>query len=245
MQPNFPGILLSSRRRSWATFFPEISSPSPPPKRPPSISNQWNFSIPFSSRGQVTIGFRGCWVRICGPFGWNPIGWLRTNRNSFFQKSLNLNWVFSETVLEGFLEAAMSNLMSVRLEIVLVKLEPISGKQLNPFWSGIREMPYPLRENISIWQYPARKDSTVCQVQKVVVQLLVHRNSLLTLLRKSPCCTEICLSAFLCKKSRFGVIQALLRTIYTRSSLGQKGFRKWGFELFQLSLWSVSIEAYR
>ena len=128
VKPNFPGILLSSRCRSRAIFSPESykSFPSPPP---PSVSNQWNCSIPFSKRGQVTKGFRGCWVRIYGPFSWNPIGWLWTNRNSVSEKSLNLNWIVVETVLDGFLEAASSNLMSICLEIRWVQLEPISDNK--------------------------------------------------------------------------------------------------------------------
>ena len=72
-------------------FFPGNFKSSPPPKDPPSVSNRWNCSIPFSNEGPVTIGFRGCWVRIYARSGWNPIGWLRTNRNSYFEKSLDLN----------------------------------------------------------------------------------------------------------------------------------------------------------
>jgi hypothetical protein len=73
-----------------------------------------------SRRGQVTIGFRGRWVRIWGPFAWNPISWLRTNRNSSTVKSLNLNSIVAETVLQGFSETASSNSMSIRLETLLV-----------------------------------------------------------------------------------------------------------------------------
>ena len=200
MQPNFPGILISSRRRSWATFFPKIISPSPPPPpRPPSVSNQWNCSIPFSKRGQVTKGFRGCWVRIYDPFGWNPIGGLRTNRNSFFEKSLNRNGIVAETVPEGFLGAARSNLMSICLGIVSVQLEPISDKQFNPFRPAIRKNAVPpLRENVPIWKYLAGKVSTLCLVQKAVGQPLVHWRSLLKLLEKSLSYDNlsICLSVF-------------------------------------------------
>ena len=123
-------------------LFSENFKSFPPPKRPPSVSNQWNCSTPFSNRRQVTAGFRGCWVRICGPFGWNPIGWLRTNRNSVFEKFLNLNWIVVETVLGGFSKAASSNLMFIRLEIVVVKLKAISDKSFNPFRPAIRKIPY-------------------------------------------------------------------------------------------------------
>ena len=53
------------------------------------------------------------------------------------------------------------------------------------------------------------------------------------LLRKSPRRTEICLSAFYCKKSGFSVIPAVLSAICHRSAFGQKGFRKCGFRLFR------------
>ena len=109
-----------------------MSSPSPPPRRPPRFPTNGIAVFRFQRRGQVSIGFRGFWVRIFGPFGWNPIGWLRTNRNSFFETSLNLNWNVVETVLDGFPGAGRSNLMSIRLEIVLIKLEPIS----DPFWAA-------------------------------------------------------------------------------------------------------------
>jgi hypothetical protein len=62
-----------------------------------------------------------------------------------------------ETVPEGFLGVARSNLMSIRLENVLVELEPISDNHFNPFRSAIRKIPYPLRENVAIWQYPAEE----------------------------------------------------------------------------------------
>ena len=75
--------------------------------------------------------------------------------------------------------------MSIRLEIVLVKLELISDKQFNPFRPAIRKMPYPLRENAAIWQYPSGKGYTVCQVHKAVGQPVVHRNSPIKLLEKS------------------------------------------------------------
>ena len=124
-------------------FFPGNFKSFPPPQRPPSVSNQWNCSIPFSSRGQIPIGFRGCWVRIWAPFSWNPIGWPRPNQNSFFEKSLNLNWMVAEIVLVWFLEAASSNLISYCLEIVLVKLEPTSDKQFDPFRPAVRKTPHP------------------------------------------------------------------------------------------------------
>ena len=73
--------------------------------------------------------------------GWNPISWRRTNGNSVFENSLNLNGIGAETVLEEVLEATRLNLMSIRLKILMVKLEPISDKQLNPFRLAIRKMP--------------------------------------------------------------------------------------------------------
>ena len=51
----------------------------------------------------------------------------------------------------------MSNLISICLEIVLVKLERISDKQFNPFRPVIRKMSSHLRKNVAIWQYPAGK----------------------------------------------------------------------------------------
>ena len=58
--------------------------------------------------------------------------------------------------------------------------------------------------------------------------------------------TSVCLSVFLCKKLGFIVIRPLLNTICHRSSLVQKGLRKWGFRIFRyISLWFVSIEAYQ
>ena len=48
-----------------------------------------------------------------------------------------------ETVLEGFLRTVRSNLMSIRLEIALVKLESISDEQFSSFRLTIRGMPYP------------------------------------------------------------------------------------------------------
>ena len=52
----------------------------------------------------------------------------------------------------------MSNLRSIHLEIGLVKLEPISDKQLNPFRPAILKMPYPpTGRTIATWQYPAGK----------------------------------------------------------------------------------------
>ena len=124
-------------------FLPEITSPCSP-KRPPSVSNQGICSIPFSNRGQVTVGFRGCRVHICGPFRWNSIRWLRAKRNSFFEKSLNLSGIVAKTVLDGFRGAVRSNRIPICLETVLLKLEPMSDKQLNPFRRTIRKMPYPL-----------------------------------------------------------------------------------------------------
>ena len=44
--------------------------------------------------------------------------------------------------------------MSIRLEIVLVKLQPISNKQLNPPGRLFEKWRTPLRENVAIWQYP-------------------------------------------------------------------------------------------
>ena len=70
---------------------------------------------------------------------------------------MNLNGIVAKTVLEEFLEAARSNLMSIRLEIVVVKLEPIFDKQFNPSRPAIRKYRTPLRENVAIWQYPDRK----------------------------------------------------------------------------------------
>ena len=108
-------------------------------KDPSSVSNQWNCSISWYVRGQAIWGFRGRWVRIWAPFEWKPIDWLRTNSNTFFEKFVNLNGIVAETVLEGSLGASMgSNLMFIRLEIVLVKLEPISDKHFNPFRPAIR-----------------------------------------------------------------------------------------------------------
>ena len=141
---NLPGIFLPSRWRSRATFCLEITSP--PSQKIPSISNQWNCSIPWYVWEQAIVGFRGRWVRIWDPFGWNPIGWLRTDRNSFFDKSLILNGIVTETVPDGFLEAPRSSLISIRLEIVLVRLETISDKQFNPFPPAIQKMLYPPTE---------------------------------------------------------------------------------------------------
>ena len=124
-------------------FSPKSIGPSPPSsQKTSSISNQWDCSIPFSNKGQVTMGLRGRWVRICGLFGYNLIGWLRTNRNSFFEKFLNLNGIVAKTILEGFLKATRSNLISIRLEIVVVKSETISDKQFNPFRPAIQIMSY-------------------------------------------------------------------------------------------------------
>ena len=152
VQPKFPRILLSSRRR-WRATFSENYKSFPPP----CFSNQWNCCIPWYVGGQAIIGFRGEWVRIRMPFGWNPICWLRTHWNWFFEKFLNLDGMVAETVLEGFLEVARSNLMSIRLEILLVKLESISDKQFNLFRSAIRKIPYPPRENVAIWYCSAGK----------------------------------------------------------------------------------------
>ena len=77
-------------------------------------------STPWSRRGQVSVGFRGRWVRIWDRLAWNPISWLRTNKNSSIEKSLNLNSIIAETVLQGFSETASSNSMSIRLENLLV-----------------------------------------------------------------------------------------------------------------------------
>ena len=120
VHPNFPRILISSRRRSWATFFPKVQvrPPSQTPLCFQPMELQYFLVCPKTSHHRFSRT----------PFGWNPVGWLRTNRNSVFKKSLNLNGIVAKTVLEGFLGAAMSNLMSIRLEIVLFKLEPISDK---------------------------------------------------------------------------------------------------------------------
>ena len=111
-------------------FFPEKTQ-SFPPEMPNYSSDQWDCSIQPCRRNtserflsvQKTChrGSRGWWVRFCGPLGWNPIGWLRTNRNSSPQKLTNLSWIVAETVLDGFSEVASLNPKSIRLEIRLVR----------------------------------------------------------------------------------------------------------------------------
>ena len=68
VQPNFPGILFSTRRRSRAIFFPRIISPSPRKQTPLFPTNgiaaflgigDLPYRTSRSRRGQVTIGFRG------------------------------------------------------------------------------------------------------------------------------------------------------------------------------------------
>ena len=131
-------------------YFPPWNYKSFP--QTPSVSNQWNCSSPWYVGGQAIIGFRGRWVQIRAPFGCNPIGWLKTNSNTF----LNFNRFVAGTVLEGFLRSTRSNLMPIRLEIVMIKLEPISDKQFNPSRPFFWKMLCPLRENVAIWQYLAR-----------------------------------------------------------------------------------------
>ena len=110
VQPNFPGILLSSRRRSRGTFFPEIVGPLPPKRIPLFLTNRIAaflgirdllYRTTRSRRGQVAIGFRGWWVRIWDPIGLNPIGRLRANRNWSFGKLANLDGIFRGNRLLG------------------------------------------------------------------------------------------------------------------------------------------------
>ena len=75
---------------------------------------------PWPNRAQVIIGFWGCWARICCTFGWNPVRWLKANRNRYIRKIANLSGIFAETELEEFLKTASSNSMFICLEILLV-----------------------------------------------------------------------------------------------------------------------------
>ena len=94
VQPNFPGIPLSSRRKSWATFFPAIVSLSP--------------QTPLFATNGIAV--------FLGMFEDKPSSIFKDGEPEF---GLHLS------------------------EIVLVKLEPISDKQFNPFRPAIRKIPYP------------------------------------------------------------------------------------------------------
>ena len=87
-------------------------------------------------RGRRTSPCQGAAIRPCLELTPRFVEWrffdLVLSLQGRFEKSLNLEWTVVEAVLQGFPEAARSNLMSIRLEIVLIKLEPIS----HPFSAG-------------------------------------------------------------------------------------------------------------
>ena len=110
---------------------------------------------------------------------------------------MNFNVVVAETVLERFLGAARSYLMFSRLEIVSVKLEPISDKQFNPFRPAIRKEAVPPYGKVlkfgNLW--PKRFKQFVW-----FKRLWVSPQSTEMAFSsrwKSRCCTIICLSVCL------------------------------------------------
>ena len=106
--------------------------------------------------------------------------------------------------------------MSIRLEIVLIKLESTSNKQFNPFRSALRKKLYPLRKNVAIWEYPTGKGLTVCQVQKAESHPFVHRNSFLKVAGKVAVAQITCRSVLLENRSEFNGIRSMQSTIYDR-----------------------------
>ena len=105
---------LLNQKKVESYFFPGNYKSFLPPKRPPRFPTNGIAVFRFQVEDKSLSVFKSAESESAVHLGEILLVGLEPIGIHFLEKSLNLNRIVAGTVLEGFLEAASSNLMSVR-----------------------------------------------------------------------------------------------------------------------------------